>query len=330
MKILICGLGSIGQRHVRILKKLHKNNLELFTLKDSKRNLIITDSFKVQKVESVADFYNIKVIKINELRKHKIKIAYICTPPSSHINLAIQLARLDCNLFIEKPLSNNIKNIGNLLKIIRKKKLITHVGYQLQFHPAVKKISSIINKKILGKTLSSTFYFGEYPGNVRKYEKFTFSHMAKKKMGGGSLLALSHHLDLGIYFFGKLKIVNFFIKNSNNFKIDVEDIFRGVFTNKSKLDLQLNLNFLDAEQNNFLIFNFQKGTILWDYYNNYLKISYYKRKKNKILRFKNFYRNNMFENQSKLFLSNIKKKNFSLNSINNSVEVLKIIKKIKT
>ena len=66
-------------------------------------------------------------------------------------------------MFIEKPLSNNIKNIGNLLKIIRKKKLITHVGYQLQFHPAVKKISSIINKKILGKTLSSTFYFGEYP-----------------------------------------------------------------------------------------------------------------------------------------------------------------------
>ena len=45
------------------------------------------------------------------------------------------------------------------------------------------------------------------------------------------------------------------------------------------VDIQLNLNFLDAEQNNFVIINFQKGTIFWDYFNKILKITFINKRK---------------------------------------------------
>ena len=156
------------------------------------------------------------------------------------------MAERNCNIFVEKPLSHNLINAKKFSKIIKRKKLITHVGYQLRYHPAVNKIYNIIKKK-LGKPLSGTFYFGEYPGNVRTYEKFSGSHMANKKMGGGVLLALSHYLDLCMHFFGKLKLKTCYIKNTKNYQINVEDLFHGIFYHKT-VDIQLNLNFLDAEQ----------------------------------------------------------------------------------
>ena len=36
MKILIVGLGSIGQRHLRILKKVYKKKISIYTLSNSK------------------------------------------------------------------------------------------------------------------------------------------------------------------------------------------------------------------------------------------------------------------------------------------------------
>lgn len=329
MRILICGLGSIGQRHIRILRKFYKKKLRLFSLQDSKKKFILDDNFKVKKTQSVAKHYEIKIIKLKDIKKYKIKIAYICTPPASHINLAEKLAKLNCNLFIEKPISKDAEKLKKILKIIKQKKLITHIGYQLRFHPAVKKIKALIKKNLLGKILGGTFYFGEYPGNVRAYEDFAKSHMAKKKHGGGVLLSLSHHLDLAFYFFGNLKSKYKHIKNTRNFNIQAEDSFKGIFLTDNNADLQFNLNFLDAEQNNFIILNFKKGTIFWDYYNKKLKISFIDKKKKKEYFYNNFNRNRMFEAQTKFFISKIKNSRFDTKSFESSSQIIRLIEKVK-
>ena len=65
-KILILGLGSAGQRHLRILKKIFKKNkkkLKCFCIRETKRNLIINDNLKTKKIESLTKFYNLKEIE---------------------------------------------------------------------------------------------------------------------------------------------------------------------------------------------------------------------------------------------------------------------------
>ena len=68
----------------------------------------------------------------------------------------------------EKPLSHNLINAKNLVKLLKAKKLITH-ELSAGYHPAVNKVQRI--KKKLGKPLSGTFYFGEYQ-NVRTMRNF--------------------------------------------------------------------------------------------------------------------------------------------------------------
>ena len=65
MKILIVGLGSIGQRHLRILKKIYKNKINIYTLDSSKNRRVIRDDFSSFKVKSLIEYYKIKKIKIS-------------------------------------------------------------------------------------------------------------------------------------------------------------------------------------------------------------------------------------------------------------------------
>ena len=49
-KILIIGLGSAGQRHLRIFKKIFLKKLEIFCIRETKRNLVIKDDLSTKKL----------------------------------------------------------------------------------------------------------------------------------------------------------------------------------------------------------------------------------------------------------------------------------------
>ena len=110
MKILICGLGSIGKRHANNLLFLKKKDLIFFR----ERNLVLKDKI----LEKKKTFTSLKK-SLNE----KPEIAFICNTTSKHIDTAIECAKKGCHLFIEKPLSNNLRNLKKLEAIIKKKRL---------------------------------------------------------------------------------------------------------------------------------------------------------------------------------------------------------------
>ena len=331
MKILIVGLGSIGQRHIRVLRKVFKNKITLFTLNTSKNNIVIKDNFKIQKVNSLTKYYNLKKINISEVKKNNIDVAFVCNPTNLHLETASSLVRLNCNVLIEKPLSVSaqLNKIKKLITFAKKKRIVVQVGYQLRFHPGIKIVKNIIKNNTFGEVIDGYFHFGEYLGSVRKWEKFSDSISAKKKFGGGALGACSHHLDLAMFLLGKLKCKYSLLKNSNNFKIDVEDNCKIILTNNKNKNFSFNMNFLDSPQNNFFILNFKKGSLKWNYTKNILLIKRYKKLKIKKIKFNNFHRNDLFEEQTKSFFSKIKTKNYKNRSFLDGFEIVKLINEIR-
>jgi len=61
----------------------------------------------------------------------------ICTPTDSHVPVAIECAKRDMALFIEKPLSNSLKRLDELEAIVDEKKLPTYVAYPLRHHEEI-------------------------------------------------------------------------------------------------------------------------------------------------------------------------------------------------
>ena len=328
MNVLICGLGSIGQRHVRILKKIYKNKINLFCLRNTNRNLIIDDNLKAKKIKSIEDYYNIK--KINNIKEHKFIAVYITNPINKHIEYALKFAKLGCNIFLEKPLSNNLKNVDKLIKIVKKKKITIQIGYQLKFHPGIIILKNIISKNVLGAPISGTFYYGENLPLTRQYEDYSKTHMAIKKLGGGATLCLSHQIDLISYLIGDIKILWKYVSKISDLKIDTDDICKVIFEDKKKSKFYLQLNFLDQPKDHFIFLNFKKGTVKWNYFKNTIAIYNNMTRNTKVIRFKKFKRNDLFKAQSIKFFNNIKNHKSNINNLVEAKKILKIIKTLKS
>jgi len=190
MKILILGYGSIGQRHIENLQNMSNNHLiEVFDKDQSKLENLKMKNIVIATEESVDSTTYDCVI--------------ICTPPNTHVNLAIRALKANSNVFIEKPLSNNLEKFDELIKIKNEKDLLVFVGYSFRFNKGLNYIKNLISTKEFGKSLHASAYFGQYLPDWRPNQDFKESYTLKKEMGGGIILDSSHELDYLIWIFGK-------------------------------------------------------------------------------------------------------------------------------
>jgi len=99
------GLGGIGQRHLRNLRKLRGDDLEILAYDPRPDPPVLTDQLKVEEGASLDRKYNLQLFRISNRLWHKsLRLAFVCNPTSLHIRQQSG-SRAGCALFIEKPLS---------------------------------------------------------------------------------------------------------------------------------------------------------------------------------------------------------------------------------
>ena len=113
MNFLIVGLGSIGQRHLRNLKKIDPN-CNVYVYRRLKRKINLNNFNRLLKTD-INKKYNLKPINnLNNLKRYNLKAAFICSPSSFHIDETIKILEQKINVFVEKPLDSNLKKIDKL------------------------------------------------------------------------------------------------------------------------------------------------------------------------------------------------------------------------
>ena len=167
MKILVCGVGSIGERHINNLISLGYEEIILYRSSNSKLRSIKNN------LQTFSD--------LSIALKEKPDIALITNPTSLHIDTAIECAKANCHLFIEKPLSNNLNKVDVLSNLVSEKKLVCMVGFMYRYHPLIKKIKSIIDGMSLGELIHIRSTWGEYLPDWHPWEDYRTSYAAKKK-----------------------------------------------------------------------------------------------------------------------------------------------------
>ena len=307
MKILICGLGSIGKRHASNLLYLKKENLIFFR----ERNLDLNDN-KLTKKKSFTSLA--KALNENP------DVAFICNTTSKHIDTAIECAKKGCHLFIEKPLSNNLKKLKTLESIVKKNKIKVMIGYNMRFHPLMIKIKKLLKNKKLGSVYNVQSEWSEYLPDWHPWENYKYTYPAQKKMGGGCSLTLSHELDSMYWLFGAIKKVkNFKIFKYLGGDVDTSSDFLIEFNNN--IIGYSHIDFLGKPHIRKLYISGTKKKVFFDYYKNQMKII---NRSGDIKSIKvKFKKNDMYLEEIKYFLRIIKKDISPLPSIQNSKYILK-------
>ncbi len=327
MKFLLIGLGSAGQRHLKNIKKVYPRS-NCFALKSTKINKVIDHSNQLLLNKNIEKVYDLKFLSsIQDAKAINPNFVFISSVTSQHLRYVDFLLKLNCKIFIEKPLSSNWKQINKIKKLKNIDKRV-FVGFQYRFHPALEKINREIKKRSFGNLVSAIFYNGEYLPYMHKYENYENSYAAKKKLGGGSLLTQIHEIDLALYFFGNpIKVFSSGGKLSN-LNIDVEDsvhLLMEFRKYKNSFPATIILNFLSPLKKEIEILS-DKYKITFNFKDNFYSVYNLKSLNVSKVKFK-FSRNDMFIAELKAFVEG--KDHKKLVSFNDSVKSLMLIKKIK-
>ena len=316
IKIIVVGCGSIGTRHLKNLFSLRIKNLVAVDL-DQKR----LENLK-------RDIPNLKTYKGLEtaLRKEKgIDAGFVCTPTSLHIPVALKLAEAKINLFIEKPLSHNLKGVLKLVKLVKGKKLITMMGMNYRFHPGLKLTKDIVDGKKIGEVLSARLFGGYYLPYWHPDTNYKKEYSARKELGGGVILtSLSHTIDYLMWIFGDINLVYAWKGNIGDLKINVEDAAILILKTKMNKPILVYSDFLQKNNQQDLEIVGEKGTIKFSFLSDYVDVYFGKDKNWQKLKYK-FEINDMYVREAKLFLSNVKKNQNTEMNINEGIEVLNIL-----
>ena len=306
---LVVGFGSIGIRHTKNLLK--KPNMKIIV--NTKRKNIPPGFTKKCK------FFN----KISDCLNEKPDFAIIANETNLHMSTALNLAKHGLDIFIEKPLSNSMKDSKKLEKIVAEKKNITFVGCNLRFHKSIKKIKKLLTDKEIGDILWVRAESSSYLPDWHPNDDYRKSYASKKITGGGVVLTCIHELDYLIWFIGKITEVFSRNEKLSNLKIDTEDISCSILKFKNNALGELHLDFLQRPDFRSCKIIGSSGVIYWDSNSNNVK-KFDIEKKRWITKFfhAHYKRNEMYEDELDYFLKCIKTRTKTMNDISNGIKTL--------
>jgi predicted dehydrogenase len=309
--LLVAGAGSIGERHIGILQKLGFRNIHVFRQRNRPLRNIDSDTVNI-------------ITHFDEVKAIRPVAAFICTPTSQHLAQAVDYASIGIHLLVEKPLACEVSGFELLKKKVLDNKVCLQVAYMLRFHPLMQKLKGIILNNRYGNLLNFQTYWGEYLPDWHPWEDYRKSYAARKELGGGAALTLSHDIDLAIWLTNSA-ISGYCTTKNYRSQLDV-DVESGVDINfqfANGVTGHCHLNFFEKALKRSYRFVFENASIEIDYLKNEMTI--FNPEEDVIrLQVDHFERNQMFEEQCKSFLSKIE--NFQLSeSIRQIEESEKII-----
>ena len=224
MKILIMGLGGIGQRHLRNLRKLGGNELEILAYDPRPNPPVLTDQLKVEEGASLEKKYDLRIFPdIEQALAQKPQAAFVCNPTSLHVTAAIRAARAGCALFIEKPLSHNLEQVDDLIDLVETRNLTAAIGYQMRFHPCLQRLHALVQEKKVGRILSVRADVGEFLPGWHTYEDYRQGYAARQDLGGGVILSQIHEFDYLYWLLGLPRRVFALGGHLSKLEVNVED-----------------------------------------------------------------------------------------------------------
>lgn len=248
-RLLIAGLGSIGQRHLRLARQLlPKADIRILRHEPAK---------------TVPDGANGVFSGIEECLAFKPDAAVIANPAPYHVQVAIPLATAGIHLLIEKPISHSSVAAQRLLDICSSTGVVLFTGYNLRFSTSLGHLRNLVHAEHAGRALSVRCEVGQYLPSWRPGIDYRRSVSARAELGGGVLLELSHEIDFLCWIFGEATWVTAEIGHKSSLEVDVEDTAH-LLLGFPSLVASLTMDFIRRDATRTCAVICENGTFRWD------------------------------------------------------------------
>ena len=125
----VIGVGHLGEYHVKHLKTIEKSKLIGIFDSNSKKASIISKRYGVDNFNSQSELIE------------KCDAISIVTPTESHYKIAKTILKYGKHVFVEKPITTNVRDANELIDLAIKRRLILQVGHIERINPALLALS---------------------------------------------------------------------------------------------------------------------------------------------------------------------------------------------
>ena len=310
-------MGSIGKRHIQIIRDLYPN-ISIAVLRHER-----CDNAESSGVDHC-------FTSMEDALSYEPNVAIIANPAPFHICIAKQLAQARVHILIEKPISIDFEGVQELIDLCRETNIILMTAYNLRFLPSLRELKKQLHENKIGKLYSIRAEVGQYLPSWRPDIDYRKTVSAQKKLGGGVLLELSHEIDYLLWLFGTVEWVFADLSQQSNLDIDVEDTAHLIFafkqdTNNRQLLASLSMDFIRIDPVRNCIVTGEHGTLRWDGIAGKVECYSVNESKWKLLYSETPVRDYTYIEEIKHFISCVEHKNKPFVSADDGMKVLAVI-----
>lgn len=324
MRFLQIGLGSMGKRRIRCLKRLGYEDIVGFDLRDDRR-------------KEVKEKYNIETIKdIQDLDFDKVDIFVVSTPPDKHdeyIELAIKKQK---PAFVEASVI--LGKLEELNKLSKERNIFIAPSCTMKFHPGIKCITDIVNSKKYGKVTNFTYHCGQYLPDWHPNENVKDYYVSKKETGAAKEI-VPFELTWIVSIMGFPENIKGFYGKTMDIGANIDDTYTICVKFKNNSYGSITVDVVSRYATRSLILNMEYGQILWRWDERVVKlyeassqkwINFYYPKGESMEGYNKNIIEDMYVDEIKSFIEAIENEEVFPNSLDEDIKILKLLNKIET
>jgi predicted dehydrogenase len=258
-RALVAGLGSIGKRHLHLLRERLPNS-KIMVLRHGNCDEFLAEA-------------NACTTSLDEALNFEPQIAIVATPAPFHAAPTIALASRGVHVLVEKPMAADAAAARAMAEAAATAGVVLQVGYNLRFLESLAAFRKAILEARIGRVASVRAEVGQYLPNWRPGRDWRDSVSARAELGGGVLLELSHELDLLRWVFGEVLTVRACMGRQGALGIDVEDTVHAVLGFANQIPqgsfgvapmASVTLDFMRRDTVRRCVAIGETGTLIWD------------------------------------------------------------------
>lgn len=197
MRVGVVGCGRVSRVHVKSLIQTGKCRVVSVCDLDNDRATALAKEYGIPRVYT--DFSSM-------LRKEKLDIVHVLTPPQIHAPLSIEAMDAGCHVLVEKPMCMTVNEADEMIEASRRNDVKLGGVHSFLFTPAIKEALNVVKEGEIGDLLWVDTLVSLYPllgwnnGKTRHYASWYYTLQ-------GALFGeiIPHGLYVQLAFLGKIK-----------------------------------------------------------------------------------------------------------------------------
>lgn len=172
LKVGIVGCGAVTRmRHIPALRRIKRANLQAVCDLDLDLAVSTAESFGIPNAYGALD---------GMLSQENLDVVEVCTPPRTHVTVAIPAMKAGCHVLLEKPMALDVKDCDKMIEAAKKHGVKLGVVHNNLFNRGFLRLKNLIKDGAIGEVTTVSIYWTTPPDEMLSHP----DHWAHDLPGG--------------------------------------------------------------------------------------------------------------------------------------------------